>query len=199
MKEKKHLSLLNNYRHQNKKLWIAIFAILACLFILTIKVITTTTAEKTIIVPAGFEKPFSVKGNEYSDAYKEQMAVYLMQLLFNYQPNNVKYQYDEFLRYIHPAEAELMKQKLNKEIANILDRQSSSVFYPNYVKVDGNTIIVRGELLGMVGTTIAKKSQQSYKITLDTENGFFVSAVKSIKLTNGNNIEETETITDFLN
>lgn len=182
MKEKNHLALLNNYRSQINKMWIAFFLGLLIIIALATKIATTSTAEKTIVVPVGFNKPFTVQGSEYSEPYKEQMATYLLQLLFNYQPNNVKYQFSEFLKYVHPTVSETLRRKLNKDTETILKKKSSSVFYPEKIRTEGNEVFVTGELVGMVGTSVVTNNTIIYKLTFNTENGFYVFGLSEVTL-----------------
>lgn len=192
MKEKKHLALLNNYRSQINKMWIAFFFILFVVVLLVMKIATTSTAEKTIVVPAGFNKPFSVHGGEYSSSYKEQMGTYLLQLLFNYQSNNVKYQFNEFLKYTHPSVSETLRIKLNRDARNIIDKKSSSVFYPKKIRTEEDSVFVTGELVGMVGKAIVTNENVTYKLTFNTENGFYVYGLSEVSLDNNGNSEIVE-------
>ncbi|MDT1913665.1 conjugal transfer protein TraE, partial [Acinetobacter baumannii] len=103
-------------------------------FILSAKLYKTENNEKTIIVPSSFNKPFSVKGNEYSNEYKEQVVLFVLNNLLTFQPSNAKYQFGEVLRWVHPKDYPTLKAKLNAELRKIIADSSSSVFYINGVR-----------------------------------------------------------------
>lgn len=193
MREKNHLALLNNYRSQINKMWIGFFIALFIILSLAIKILTTVTSEKTIIVPAGFNQPFTVKGDQYSNTYKEQMATYLLQLLFNYQPKNVKYQFNQFLQYAHPTVSETLNRKLNADARSVIQKKSSSVFYPQQVRVEDNDTYVTGKLIGMVGKAIVTDEVKTFKLTFDTNGGFFVYGLNEvIKINDSYDVVATE-------
>jgi type IV conjugative transfer system protein TraE len=98
------------------------------------KIVSSETSEKTVIVPSSFNKPFSVKGNDYSNEYKEQVALFIMDNLLTFQPSNAKYQFGEVLRWVHPNNYPTLKAKLNAEARKIIADSSSSVFYKNGVR-----------------------------------------------------------------
>lgn len=174
MKNEKYTSALVNYDQLNKKLWAALFVMLGIVAALVFFIISMTNREKTIIVPAGADRPFSVKGDEYSNEYKEQMALYVLQTLLTFQPNNVKYQFNEVLRYVHPSSYAALRAKLSNEAKKIASDGSSSVFYASGVTVDGNEVAVRGELVGSIGNEIVSRKDVEIKLTLETQNGFFI-------------------------
>ncbi|EHU3033122.1 TPA: conjugal transfer protein TraE [Acinetobacter baumannii] len=175
MNNRKYLGFLFDAKHQNKRLWMLVGGLTIIVFILSAKVYKTENNEKTIIVPSSFNKPFSVKGNEYSNEYKEQVVLFVLNNLLTFQPSNAKYQFGEVLRWVHPKDYPTLKAKLNAELRKIIADSSSSVFYINGVRVSGDEVIARGEIVGFVGGNEVSRRNASIKVPLDTQNGFYIT------------------------
>ncbi|MFK7256829.1 TraE/TraK family type IV conjugative transfer system protein [Acinetobacter baumannii] len=175
MNNRKYLSFLFEEKTQNKRLWFAVGALLIIVIILSMKLYKTENTEKTIVVPSSFNKPFSIKGNEYSNEYKEQVVLFILNNLLTFQPENAKYQFGEVLRWVHPKDYPTLKAKLNAELRKIISDSSSSVFYINGVRVSGNEVIARGEIVGFVGGNEVSRRNTSIKVPLDTQNGFYIT------------------------
>ena len=180
MNNTKYTSALINVSNQSKNLWKALFICLIVIAILAFKIFQTESLEKTILVPSTFNKPFSVKGSEYSNEYKEQVALSIMSHLLTFQPSNAKYQFAEVLRWVHPNDYPRLKAILNAEARKIIADSSSSVFYFNGVRVDGNEVIVRGEVVGFVGGNEVSRRMTAIKLPLNTEDGFYISGWSEI-------------------
>lgn len=181
MNNDKYTSALINYSSQSKNLWKALFICLIIIALLAFKLFNTQSLEKTILIPSSFNKPFSVKGNEYSNEYKEQVALFIMTNLLTFQPSNAKYQFAEVLRWVHPKDYPRLKAKLNAEARKIIADSTSSVFYYNGVRVDGNEVTVRGEVVGFVGGNEVSRRTTAIKLPLDTEDGFYISGWNEVQ------------------
>lgn len=174
MNNEKYASALANIHLSNRKLWLCLITMIGINAGLAIFIITMSSHEKTIIVPTSADRPFSVKGDTYSNEYKEQMSLYIVQSLLTFQPNNVKYQFNEVLRYVHPSSYATLRAKLSNEAKKIVTDGSSSVFYSSGVSVDGNEVVVRGELVGSIGKEIVSRRDVEITISLETQNGFYI-------------------------
>ena len=74
MDSKKYASALKNAEYKSH-VWLACGAVLLIAnLMLAMAVISADSNEKTIIVPAGFNTPFTVEGNKVSPEYIEQMG-----------------------------------------------------------------------------------------------------------------------------
>ncbi|MDV7546775.1 TraE/TraK family type IV conjugative transfer system protein [Acinetobacter baumannii] len=175
MNNRKYLSFLFEEKTQNKRLWLIVGGLIIVVIILSAKLYKTENAEKTIVVPSSFNKPFSIKGNEYSNEYKEQVVLFVLNNLLTFQPSNAKYQFGEVLRWVHPKDYPALKAKLNAELRKIIADSSSSVFYINGIRVSGNEVIARGEIVGFVGGNEVSRRNTSIKVPLDTQNGFYIT------------------------
>ncbi|MFA2965182.1 type IV conjugative transfer system protein TraE [Acinetobacter pittii] len=175
MNNRKYLSFLFEAKTQNKWLLLFVGGLIIVLIILSAKLYKTENAEKTVYVPVSFNKPFSVKGNEYSNEYKEQVVLFILNNLLTFQPDNAKYQFSQVLRWVHPKDYPNLKAKLNAELRKIIADSSSSVFYINGVRVKGDEVIARGEIVGFVGGNEVSRRNTSIKVPLDTQNGFYIT------------------------
>lgn len=175
MNNSKYNSALLDANHTKKYLWMCLAICLLIILLMAGKIFKTETAEKTIVVPSSFNKPFSIKGNEYSNEYKEQVVLFILNKLLTFQPSNAKYQFAEVLQWVHPANYPALKAKLNAEVRKIIADSSSGVFYINGVRVDGNQVTVRGEVVGFIGGNEVSRRSTSIRVHLDTQNGFYIT------------------------
>lgn len=182
MNNDKYNSALLNANNQTKYLWGCLFICLIIIVLLAGKVFKSENLEKTIVVPSSFNKPFWVKGAEYSNEYKEQAVLFILDNLLTFQPENAKYQFNEVLRWVHPKDYPVLKAKLNAELRRIMADSSSSVFYKNGVRVSGNEVIVRGEIVGFVGGNEVSRRTTAIKVPLDLQQGFYVTGWSEIPL-----------------
>lgn len=192
MNEQKYTSVLLDHGSQIKRLWMLVGALVLAILGLVILVFSLNKNEKTIVVPSGFDKPFTVRGNVYSNEYKEQMVSYVLQLLLNFQPSNVKYQFNEVLRYVHPNAYPTLRKKLSGEAQAIITDGASSVFYTNSIITDANEVTANGELVGSVGDRVVSRKTVTFKVTLDTNGGFYIMGWAQVIGDESNPPAETE-------
>lgn len=198
MNQQKYTSVLMDHSGQIKRLWLLVGGLVAAIVLLVILVFSLNKNEKTIVVPAGFDKPFTVRGNEYSNEYKEQMVSYVLQLLLNFQPTNVKYQFNEVLRYVHPSAYSTLRQKLSGEAQTIITDGASSVFYTSSIATDANEVIAKGELVGSVGDRVVSRKTVSFKMMIDTNGGFYIMGWSKVLNDGAEPSSEEETKGDVL-
>jgi len=182
MRESRYRSLLTEtFRRRN--LWMGMALVLAVAnLILSYWVLHTDVREKTIIVPPGFEKPFWVHGDEVSPGYLEQMAVYFTGLALTYNPDNIRHQVGEFLRYADPESYGALAARLEGDADKIQRNRLASVFYPQEVKLQGSQALLTGQLTTLVGNKQTEQRQARFLIKFSYRDGrLFVAQFKEVQ------------------
>lgn len=160
-----------------RNLWMAVAAVMAVSNLaLTFWLINTDVREKTIVVPPAFEQAFWVHGDEFSPAYLEQMAVFFAGLALTYNPDNVRHQVGQFLRYADPKAYGALAARLEGDAAKIERNRLSSVFYPQEVRLKGRSVALAGQLTTLVGNKQTEQRQATFLFGFDYRAGrLFVS------------------------
>jgi conjugal transfer pilus assembly protein TraE len=134
-------------------------------------VVTVDIAEKTIVVPTGFDKSFSIQGDQVSAEYIELMAKYFGQHLLTYHKQNIQSQFDTVLRSTDPSIYGSMKTRFAVDAERISRNDISSVFYLMSIHVNKNVAVLMGEQVVFVGSQLVDKKQKSYEIGFKYDNG----------------------------
>lgn len=151
------------------------------------------TAEKTIIAPPNFDRPFSIQGDEVSPSYIEQMTHFFAQQRLTYNKRNAGSRFDALLPFFSPAAYSSMQAALSSEARRISRNDISSVFHPMAISIDGMTAIIKGELIGMMGSRIISKKVKSYRFEYAYRNGLFsIVSLREVLETPGGDIIEVE-------
>lgn len=121
------------------------------------------TAEKTIVTPPNFDRPFWVQGNEVSPEYIEQMTEYFSQQVLTYTKKNALYRFENVLHFVTPSAYAAMDAKLKTEARRIERNDISSVFYPMGISIDRMTAVIQGEVVGMIGTRVVSRKTKYFR------------------------------------
>lgn len=149
---------------------------------LAVFVLTADTSEKTIVVPPDLEKPFSVKGDELSSEYIEQMTRYFSQLLLTYQPQNANAQFGSVLRFTSPSIYGELKARFDLDEERINRNSISSVFYLKSINIKKNVALIEGEQLAIVGSRLVSNKQKKYRLEYTYNSGrFYLSAFNEMR------------------
>lgn len=164
MRESRYRSLLTQTLWR-RNLWMAIALAMAIANVgLSYWVLNTDVREKTIVVPAGFEKSFWVHGDQVSPEYLEQMAVYFAGLALTYNPDNISHQVSHFLRYADPEGYGALAAKLEGDAHKVERNRLASVFYPQEVRLKGEQALLTGQLTTLVGNKQTEQRQARFLI-----------------------------------
>lgn len=141
--------------------------------LLVIYMFNVSTAEKTIIVPPNIERPFTVRGDEVSPEYVEQMTQYFSQQLLTYQKKNARHRFESVLHYAAPRQYAVMRATFDNEARRIERNDIASVFYPMGISIDRLTAVIHGELVGMVGSRVVSRKDKAYRFQYQYQGGHF--------------------------
>lgn len=181
MDRNKYASVVVNSNYL-KKVWmiIAIF-MLASNVMLAGFIVTSRSQEKTIVVPAQFNMPFTVQGAEVSHEYIEQMARYFSNLLLTYQKSNVAAQFDTVLRYADPSVYGALKARFALDADRISKNDISSVFYLMDLHIKKDVAIITGELNSFIGSHLVSKQTKNYELIFKYNSGLSIIGFNELK------------------
>lgn len=143
-------------------------------------VLTSDMSEKTIVLPAWVDQPFSVQGDQLSTSYVEQMARHFSHLLLTYHKQNVQYQFDTVLRYTDPAIYNEMKTRFAVDVERIQRNDIRSVFHPMKIHVKENTAHITGELNGFVGGHLVNTHVKTYELRFNYTSNLTLAAFNEL-------------------
>ncbi len=150
--------------------------------VLAFWVVTASTAEKTIIVPAELTKSFWVQGDSVSPEYLEEMADYISGLVLTYNPANIDYRVKTFLKYADPRAYGELESKLYEDAEQSKRNRISSVFFPQEARIKGSKVALTGVLDTMVGSKPTNSRQATFLVDFDYRGGrLFVRKFVEVK------------------
>lgn len=163
MDKQKYVSRLKDSltRADNKQISNIVLSI--AVLVLAFGYVTSDKSEKTIVVPATLDKPFSVQGKEVSPEYLEQMADYFSSMYLTYHRKNAKYRFDMILKFSDPASYGEMKARLDAEEDRIVRNDLSSVFFPMSIKTTKSSVYITGEQVTYIGTREITRNEKVFK------------------------------------
>ena len=173
MERRRYVSVLAESVHR-RNLWMATaLAMVLANLLLSCKVLTTSTQEKTIVTPPVLEKAFWVQGEKVAPEYLEMMATFFAGLALSYTKDNIEGQVALFLRYTDPVAHGELATRLNAEAEKIRRNNLSSVFYPVEVRVRDKTqqVAITGDLVTMVGEQVTGRRRAVFALRLSYRNG----------------------------
>lgn len=180
MKRSTYLSQLAESGYQKAALkLLAGGLLLSNLLLAAILLNSSGKAEKTVIVPPDFQRSFWVSGDELSPDYLEQMAMYYSGLILNYNPANLAYQTQQFLKFADPIAYGELSGKFADDVAKATRNQLSSAWFPQQADIHGMTVELTGVQTLFVGKNITEQKQRRYRLELD--NGTHQPLVRSFQ------------------
>ena len=105
-----------------------------------------------IITPPEVREEYWVTKNNASEEYIEQMGVFFATLSGNLAPQNAAYNINALLKYVVPDIYADIKSSLMGDAMQVIENNMTVSFFPNDVKVEGNTVTVNGESVRRIGS-----------------------------------------------
>lgn len=172
MKLKRFRSNLSTAQWGNR-LWsgIAISMVISNV-LLAYHIITNDTREKTIVVPPEIEQPFSIQGDNASPEYLTQVGEWFASLALSYNPKNVDYRINVFLRYAAPESFSVLQTHLQEEAERIKRNEMSAMFFPTDAKVRGDYVAIIGQQVLRVGKEIVSDTRIAYRMQFRLQDRF---------------------------
>ena len=108
-----------------------------------------------------------------SKEYVEQISRDIFEAKQNYNPKNVKYQFDTVLKYIHPRYYQEFRSIQDLDVQRILDNQISSALYPVSINIKEGEVSMKAEQVTIVGTKVIERKDKKYTLFYTTGGGNF--------------------------
>jgi len=105
-----------------------------------------------VITPPEVREEYWVTKNNASEEYIEQMGVFFATLSGNLAPQNAAYNINALLKYVVPDIYADIKSSLMGDAMQVIENNMTVSFFPNDVKVEGNTVTVNGESVRRIGS-----------------------------------------------
>ena len=138
--------------------------------------------QRVILLPPKLERAVWLHGAEVSDSYLEQMAVYTVELSFNYHPENVHYRVKQFLRYTAPQAYAALADSMRRDADGIRRNNVSAVFHPKSVQLRAQQrkAVVSGLQTRMVGGKSLDQRQLSVLVSFSLGNDLLITQMQEV-------------------
>lgn len=158
----KYISAIKNSGYRSHISLMFGFGMLVSNILLGVFLFNISTVEKTIIVPPGADRKFTVEGDRLDPSYISMMTRWITILLKNYHPQSAQAQFDEAVRYMSPEYYSQLKAGFNAEVKRIRKKNASSVWYFIGMDIKQNTAYITGELIGYIGSREVNRKEKTY-------------------------------------
>ena len=184
---------LNKYTQKTSNLFAENRILKFAVFVLTIGVVWSMISanhalkyQKTIILPPTVDHRIEITGNTVNDDYLKMYTRYILDLLLNYTPKTIQYNFNDLLGLITPELYPELQGNLLKIADNVEKLRITSVFYPSNIIIDqeNRSITVRGRRKQYSHLTQVEEGERNYYLRYKIQNGRFYLA----------NIQEQEII-----
>ena len=92
-------------------------------------------SERVILMPPVLDQPVSFQAGRFDEAYLEQMAVYMAELILSYHSDNIRYRIRQFLRYVSPENHSQLANILEADAIRVIHNKVSAAFFPQSARV----------------------------------------------------------------
>lgn len=184
MDKKKYASVMLDLANRLKYERVVGLCLALAVILLSYKIMTIETAEKTIITPVQVDSAFSVKSGQASSEYYAMMGKFFTGLMQHYHPKNASSQFDVFLRYVDPKDYPLMKARMSAEAEKIKRMEMTSIFHVMNVEVNRGRVIVTGEQTVSVGSAQISSGTRSYALDFKYNDSLTIKSFSEVKYDN---------------
>lgn len=163
---------LNKNIQWRNRLLIAVAALFLLNVIQGFSVFSLIGRQKTIIIPAAFEREFTVS-SKFSDSYLEQMAQYFSGLLLNVTPATSAVNAEHLLRHVASENYAAVKEQLVEQNKEIEKRAISTAFYVSHLRVNAKNLWVelKGDLKIFIANAQMESKTKTYRFQFANRNG----------------------------
>lgn len=144
--------------------------LLVCTTVLSVVVLNKH--EKTVLVPAGFQKEMEISNNEISSSYLEEMTSFYATMLLDVTPQTVDYQFRHILKHTAPESYHVIEKYLKEETEKYRTYNLSTSFVIEEVEMaEPLTALVTGKLTSKFIETGVFDKEVTYKISYKNVRG----------------------------
>ncbi|MBU0993382.1 MAG: type IV conjugative transfer system protein TraE [Proteobacteria bacterium] len=147
--------------------------------------------QRTIILPPKVDHRIEITGNAVNDDYLKMYTRYILDLLLNYTPKTIQFNFNDLLALASPELYPELQANLLKISDNVEKLRITSVFFPSNIIIDQekNSITVKGRRKQFSHIAKIEESDRNYYLRYEINNGRF----------NLSNIQEQEIIDENTN
>lgn len=147
------------------KLWMVLLMIsVIANALLAAKMVMIDTRERIVIHPVTLMQSYSVEGDEVDPEYIGKLSEEFLRARFLYTPSTVSSQFNNLVRYFHPAIYGEKKAELDSEAAKIIRNEETSVFFPMSTHIKRKTAYVEAEITGFIGKKAVARSVRTFEV-----------------------------------
>ena len=131
--------------------------------------------QQTIIIPPNFDQRLEIKGDNVNDDYLKMYTRYILDLLLNYTPKNIKYNFNDLLSFATPELYPELQKNLLKIEDNVDKLRVSSIFYPSQIIIDRekHIITIGGVRRQFANLSQIEETRRNYYLKYQIDNGRF--------------------------
>ncbi len=168
---------------QRNAVCVFVLVLLACTMLLSIAILTKS--EKTVLVPAGFQKEMEVSGNEISGSYLEEVTTFFVTMLLDVTPSDVDYKFKLMLKHIAPDSYHTLEKHLKEEAEKHKKYNLSTSFVLEEIKIlqDPLSVLVSGKLTSKFVESGVFEKRVTYRISYKNVRGrLFIKGFNLVSL-----------------
>ena len=128
--------------------------------------------QQTIVVPATFDREFSI-GHKVSESYLEQMTQYFASLLLNITPSTFAANSERLLQQVASENFAAVKAQLTEQQQEIQKRGISTAFHIRSYQVNKEALWVelRGDLKILIANAAMESQAKAYRFQYEYQHG----------------------------
>ena len=127
-----------------------------------------------------------------ADEYLKMYTRYVLNLLLNYTPRNIKYNFNDLLSFATPKLYPELQKNLLKIEDNVDKLRVSSIFYPSQIIIDRekNIITIGGVRRQFANFSKIDETQRNYYLRYQIDNGrFYIANIQEQEIADENENE----------
>jgi len=164
MIKQKYKSFLVDSIFKNQVWMVLAGVMLLSNILLSAKIFTINTAEKTIIHPVNMTESYSVENDIVGPNYIGELAIEFLRARFLYTPKTVAKQFNNITKHFHPAIYGEKKAELDAEASKIIRNDETSVLFPMSSHVKQKTAYVEAEITGYLGKKPVTQNVKTFEV-----------------------------------
>ncbi|MBU0991731.1 MAG: type IV conjugative transfer system protein TraE [Proteobacteria bacterium] len=151
--------------------------------------------QRTIILPPKVDHRIEISGNAVNDDYLKMYTRYILELLLNYTPKTVQFNFNDLLSLVSPELYQELQSNLFKIVDNVEKLRITSVFYPSNIIIDQEKkyITIRGRRKQFSHFAKIEESERNYYLRYEITNGrFFLTNIQEQEIIDENTDESND-------
>jgi conjugal transfer pilus assembly protein TraE len=160
-------------RAQVKRLTTVAAVLGLCLLLSMVLMLNLLGRDRTIVTPPVIEKSFWVTADTVSDAYIQQMSLWLSTLILDVTPDDIAYKSKLLLQYAHPELHGKLKERQDLEAQRIKRDNISTYFVLQTIRTSPErlTAVITGRLHTLINGSRVADQERNFLIKWRMDGG----------------------------